>query len=205
MSHGRSSSGQAPREAFSWRVYDTHTIGADGGCTAYLGLQPLLHDLTLALGPVVSGRPAELRWNLADETNAGLVSDANQYWSRTLLGKTLLLIGAESGVKICATILPVGPKRVFDINLHQPIAGRLQLVQPANAPIAVLMSEYLMYSNGERKESRHRWQLAEAHLPASKDASVEAGERYRQEITACGELRGKYLLSAQQSVRVSPF
>jgi hypothetical protein len=199
VTHSRSASGQAPREAFSWRVYDTHSASTDKGCVAFIGQQALLHDLTLALGPVVSGRAGQLRWQLNEDSASS--SSSYSTWYRSLLGKTILLIGAESGVRICASLLPAGPKHVFDIYMHTPIAGRLQLIQPIGYTETALLSDYIMYSNGERKETRHRWQVVEATLPAAKDSSIESIERFRHESNACSDLHGKYMLSAQQTVR----
>ena len=106
-----------------------------------------------------------------------------------------MLLGAESSVRICATILPAGAKHVFDVYMHHPIAGRLQLVQPVGGNSAVLLSQYLMYSNGERKETRHKWQLVETSHITGKHAELDSAERFRQESSACGNMHGTVLIS----------
>ena len=117
-----------------------------------------------------------------------------------------MLIGAESGIKICTTLLPAGIKQVYEAKLHYPIAGRVKVVQGNNQNQAAVLTEYLMYSNGERKESRHRWQIMDdtTSLPLDYKYNHEKifAERFQNEKYHCSDLKGKYVLSTSEIVSI---
>ena len=44
------------KEAFSWRIYNQHSIDSNGACALFLNSDDLLHDLTINFGPIITGK-----------------------------------------------------------------------------------------------------------------------------------------------------
>lgn len=126
------------KEAFSWRIYNQHSIDSNGACALFLNSDDLLHDLTINFGPIITGKSQTFT---SDELHAPPVGKQAKQALAGLLGKTLMLIGAESNIKICATLLPAGAKAVYEAKLHNPIAGRFKLVQPNGLPQLAVLTE----------------------------------------------------------------
>lgn len=114
-----------------------------------------------------------------------------------------MLIGAESGIKICTTLLPAGVKQVYEAKLHHPIAGRFKIVQANGLNQLAILTEYLMYSNGERKESKHKWQIVDtnsAPLDYKYNHEKIFAERFYNEKNSCSDLKGKFILLSNEIV-----
>lgn len=47
------------KEAFSWRIYNQHSIDSNGACALFLNSDDLLHDLTINFGPIITGKQQE--------------------------------------------------------------------------------------------------------------------------------------------------
>lgn len=189
------------KEAFSWRIYNQHSIDSNGACALFLNSDDLLHDLTINFGPIITGKPQTFS---SEELQSAPLGKQAKQGLASLLGKTLMLIGAESNIKICATLLPAGGKQVYEAKLHSPIAGRFKLVQATGAGLQLaVLTEYLMYSNGERKESKHRWQIVDAAGPPldhKYNHEKIFSERFYNERTSCADLKGKFVLSSNEIV-----
>ena len=161
ITNSRTQLGQPIKDAFSWRIYNQHSIDSNGGCALFLNSDDLLHDLTINFGPIITGKPqsfASEEFSSSVLQSLPLGKQAKQGLNG-LLGKTIMLIGVESGIKICTTLLPAGVKQVYEAKLHFPVSGRFKFVQGTGLNQLAILTEYLMYSNGERKESKHRYVL----------------------------------------------
>jgi hypothetical protein len=122
-------------------------------------------------------------------------STIDLFGPKPLLGRTLVLHGMESGVFICATIMPATEKKVYQAKFHSPVSGTVRLIQTATA--TAVLAEYMMYSNGTRKFSSHDWTFVEG---TGADGTLEA--KYRLESSRCNGLRGHSLIS--DAALVSP-
>ncbi|KAI1278098.1 hypothetical protein HDE_14499 [Halotydeus destructor] len=145
------------------------------GCSS-LAIGPVLYDLSQAHGQVQVDKDIVISSPMIDP-----------FGDKSLLGRTLVLHGSDSGAISCATIMPATRKKVYQAKLHHPVAGTVTVMQTSTA--TGILAEYMMYSNGTRKSSSHKWQLVEG---TADDLTWES--KYNLEKGKCATLRGGSLL-----------
>ena len=72
------------------------------------------------------------------------------------VGHSLLLRGLKTGVLACATFLPTSRKSNYRAKFHSPLSGSVTVFQTA---FGTTFLSHLMYSNGTRRHSAHRFDL----------------------------------------------
>lgn len=110
----------------------------------------------------------------------------------TLLGRTLQLHGLSTGSQICAIIL-TPDTIIYQAKFHSPLSGMAYLFQSRNN--LVVGTEWIMYSDGQRRDTQHSWSIAEG---ASADSTIE--RRYRNELERCTNFRGDVIFSSREQV-----
>lgn len=180
--------GGNPGETYAARIYEL-PLQNGASCTP-ISLGGLIKDISEDNGILTPGK--ELRFkdkNLKIDEDPNL-TERNLFRS-TLIGRTLMLQGLRTGVQICSVIMP-GDRRsklVLQGKFHVPIAGMVYYIQ--NEVGAALGSEWMMYSDGTRKATRHRWELI-----TSPGNSVE--EKVEHEKTFCNNLNGKTIFESPE-------
>jgi len=161
--------GGPPKEEYSLKIYSLPTqLGSP--CMASL-LGPLIYDLTFDYGALSSKDELRYRTKMVDIMKRGI------------LGRTLLIQGLMSGIRICSIILTGSPTQLYQAKFHSPIAGMAYLM---HTPIeAALGTEWMMYSNGQRKFSSHSWSLIKADSEEADPKAIIKNEKEK-----CANLKG---------------
>ncbi|RWS24477.1 hypothetical protein B4U80_04370, partial [Leptotrombidium deliense] len=125
------------------------------------------NDLTPTLGRLNLGRDIVLSSNL------------DLLGEKSIMGKSLVLEGVNFGLRICATLLPATKKTVFEAKFHEPVSGKIRIIQTTVRTGIIV--HYLMYSNGMRKDSMHHFALLQG---TSNDATADARVKHEKEKCA---------------------
>ncbi|RWS12836.1 hypothetical protein B4U79_04540 [Dinothrombium tinctorium] len=165
-------------ETFRWKIYTQPTLPLTTSCSPTV-IGTMLTDLTETLGPLRGGRGVL-------QSNIDLTGDDS------ILGKTLILEGIESGIRICTTLLPATKKVFAEAKLHSPVAGMVRIFQTSVR--TGIITEYMMYSDGRRKDSVHQWALVQG---SAEDATPEA--RVTNEQQKCRNFVGVPLIESNSA------
>lgn len=181
-------------EVYQWSLHQFPVKPGAGMCTCsqlLLGLKLLdFGEMHGNLGAQQQHQPPADGSQPTVEQGANLVEFAVEsptlglFGSESPIGKSLLLRGLKTGVVACATFLPTSRKSTYRAKLHAPISGSVTVFQSVFG--AAFMS-HLMYSNGTRKHSMHRFDL----LAVNDDVSL-----YNQPLQSGGAASGQPPTSA---------
>lgn len=176
------------KESYNWKVHAFPQQANALGCSS-INMGQMLVDLSSVHGQLPDDKDVVI-----STTAVNLFAEESHL---NILGRTLVVHGMNSGILVCATILPAGKKKLYEAKFHYPISGSVRLIQTPTA--TGVLTEYMMFSDGSRLTSIHSWNIVQgsatdAELPNK--LSLEAGR--------CSSLNpsGGSLLSRNQATPI---
>lgn len=134
-----------PGEVYQWGVHQFPVKPGAAMCSCSpLVLGAKLIDLS------------EMHGNLPSEQEFSVQSSLNLFASDSPVGHSLMLRGIKTGMVACATFLPTSRKSNYRAKFHMPLSGSVTIFQTA---FGTSFISHLMYSNGTRRHSMHRFDL----------------------------------------------
>lgn len=135
-----------PGEVYQWSIHQFPVKPGAAMCSCSpLILGTKLIDLS------------EMHGNLpSSEQEFSVQSSLQLFGSESPVGHSLLLRGIKTGMLACATFLPTSRKSNYRAKFHSPISGSVTIFQTA---FGTSFISHLMYSNGTRRHSQHRFDL----------------------------------------------
>lgn len=134
-----------PGEVYQWSVHQFPVKPGTAMCScSALILGTKLIDLS------------EMHGNLPSDQEFNVQSSLNLFGPDSPVGHSLMLRGMKTGMVACATFLPTSRKSNYRAKFHSPISGSVTIFQTA---FGTSFISHLMYSNGTRRHSQHRFDI----------------------------------------------
>lgn len=110
-----------------------------------------------------------------------MTSDVQLTGPNSVLGRTLVLRGVETGRLACSVIQPTSRVRTYRARMFSPLVGEVVLRQGS---FGTSVYSKMIYANGTRRDSTHKWSIMQTTDPETLNAI------YVNEVTRCGGLQG---------------
>lgn len=137
-----------PGEVYQWSIHQFPVKPGAAMCTCSpLILGSKLVDLS------------ELHGNLPSSQEFSVQTSLPLFGFESPVGHSLMLRGLKTGVVACATFLPTNRKANYRAKFHQPLSGSVTVFQTA---FGTSFLSHLMYSNGTRRHSVHRFDIVKS-------------------------------------------
>lgn len=138
-----------PGEVYQWSVHQFPVKPGAAMCTC----SPLILGMKLIdFGEMHGNLPSNQEYSVQSSTLTLFGPDSP-------VGHSLLLRGLKTGVVACATFLPTSRKSNYRAKFHEPLSGSVTIFQTA---FGSSFLSHLMYSNGTRRHSVHRFDLVKS-------------------------------------------
>lgn len=135
-----------PGEVYQWSVHQFPVKPGAAMCTC----SPLiLGSKLIDLGEMHGNLPSNQEYSVQS-------SSLSLFGPDSPVGHSLLLRGLKTGMVACATFLPTSRKSNYRAKFHEPLSGSVTIFQTA---FGSSFLSHLMYSNGTRRHSIHRFDL----------------------------------------------
>lgn len=166
-------------ESYVARIYQ---YPAQNGATcSQASLGSLLSDLSVPNGLIEINRE-----------NSFSVPALQVKGPASIIGRTLMLQSTKDGASICSVIMPGDrSKLILQGKFHSPIAGMAYYIQ--NGEGAVLGTEWMMFSDGKRRDESFAWKL----IKAGQD-DLSNDKKIINEKNRCIDLRGDIIYSSSE-------
>ncbi|XP_067126579.1 uncharacterized protein [Centruroides vittatus] len=163
-------------EKFRWKIHEFPAIADTSVPCSQEKVGRLYVDLTPAYGQLSTGKD---------------ISVVSTLKPATILGRTLVLRGSETGRLSCAVIQPNTRVKTYRSRFHNPLGGEVVLRQSS---IGTSVLSQLYYVNGTRRDSVHRWALVHTQSQDTPETT------YHNEMTQCSNLHSTPLIQLSETV-----
>ncbi|XP_022250858.1 uncharacterized protein LOC106467046 [Limulus polyphemus] len=153
-------------ERFRWKIHELPAFSASKDPCKENKLGKVYADLATVHGQLTSGE------------GTIVVSNLKLSGPESILGRTLVLRGTETGRSVCAVIQSRARIRTFYSKLHSPVAGKAVFRQSGQD---TGFFTHLYFTNGTKKDTIHRWALLQTDT---------LSESIQNELNRCVNLYG---------------
>lgn len=181
-----------PGEVYQWSIHQFPIKPGAAMCScSSLILGSKLIDLS------------DMHGNLPSDQEFSVQSSLALFGDDSPIGRSLLLRGLKTGMVACGTFLPTSRKSNYRAKFHTPLSGSVTIFQTA---FGTSFLSHLMYSNGTRRHSMHRFDILKtdddllttsllnngnlngAHLPPATNLNQIEQREHEHELQACKRL-----------------